>query len=161
MNMENLIIFGARYLTGVMIAIAVIYFLKQSRKRKIEMAVFAIITLPAIYLMAKIASALYFNPRPFVVENFIPLVEHANNNGFPSDHTLLSVAVAMVIFFYNKKLGGMLLFLALLVGIARVLAGVHHVLDIVGSFVIAIIVAFLFYKFILPKLLGRKAVKSL
>lgn len=161
MNMENLIIFGARYLTGVMIAIAVIYFLKQSRKRKIEMIVFAIITLPAIYLASRIASLLYFNPRPFVVENFVPLVEHANNNGFPSDHTLLSVAVAMVIFFYNKKLGGMLLFLALLVGTARVLAGVHHTLDITGSFLIATVVASLFHEFILPKLLDCKAFKSL
>lgn len=155
--MENLIIFGARYLTAVMIVIAVVYFFRQSRKRKIEMTVFAIVTLPAIYLASRIASLLYFNPRPFVVGppagGFVPLIEHANNNGFPSDHTLLSVAIAMVIFFYNKKLGSLLLLLALLVGTARVLAGVHHALDIFGSFAIAIVVAYLFYKFILLRVI--------
>lgn len=159
--MENIIIFGARYLTAVMILIAFTFFLKQSSEKKREMILFAIITLPIIYLASRIASLSYFNPRPFVVGNFVPLIEHAKNNGFPSDHTLLSAAVAMVVLFYNKKLGALLLILALLVGSARVLAGVHHWLDIVGSLAIAIAVSFLMYKFVLPKLLDRKKIENL
>lgn len=144
-------------MTAVMGVIALVYFLKISREKKIEMAVFVIVTLPAIYLTARIASLLYFNPRPFVVGNFTPLIEHANNNGFPSDHTLLSAAIAMVVYFFNKKVGVFLLILAFLVGLARVLAGVHHFVDIIGSVAIAIAIAFLMYKFVLPKILKNSS----
>ncbi len=159
--MDNLIIFGARYLTSVMILIAFTYFLKLSRTKKIEMIAFAVITLPAIYLTAKIASLLYYNPRPFVVENFMPLIEHANNNGFPSDHTLLSGAVAMVVYFFNKKLGALLFGLAVLVGISRVLAGVHNEIDIEGSLIITAGISFLVYKFVLPRVLKNKFYQKL
>ncbi|KKP92431.1 MAG: hypothetical protein UR99_C0072G0005, partial [Candidatus Moranbacteria bacterium GW2011_GWD2_36_12] len=69
--MDSIIIFGARRLTTVMILIAFVFFLRLSREKQKEIMVFAIITLPAIYLMAKISSLFYYNPRPFVVENFV------------------------------------------------------------------------------------------
>ncbi len=147
-------------MTAVMAVIAFGFFLRLSREKKMEIAIFAIITLPAIYLTAKIASLLYFNPRPFVVGNFTPLIEHANNNGFPSDHTLLSGAIAMVVYFFSKKIGVFLLILAFLVGFARVLAGVHHFVDIMGSIVIAGVVSFVMYKYVLPKLPIGKVIKK-
>lgn len=150
--MNDLIIFGAKYLTGVMILISFGFFLKLPRAKKIEMAIFGIITLPTIYLIARFASLMYFNPRPFVVGNFTPLIEHANNNGFPSDHALLSSAVAMVVYFFNKKFGIFLLLLTFLVGISRVFSGVHHIIDILASISIAVIVSFAMHKYVLPKL---------
>jgi len=153
MSIDDIIIFGARRLTTVMILIAFVFFLRLSREKQKEIIVFAIITLPAIYLMAKISSLFYYNPRPFVVENFVPLIPHANNNGFPSDHTLLSAAVASIVYFFNKKVGTLLFVLAFLVGASRVLAGVHHVIDVAGSIIIASAVSFLVYKFFLPNIL--------
>jgi len=159
-NMDNLIIFGARHLTVVMILIAFAFFLKLSRTKKIETVVFAAISLPIIFLAARIAALLYFNPRPFVVGNFTPLIEHAVNNGFPSDHTLLSVSVATITFYFNKKVGLFLFVLAVLVGTARVLAGVHHAVDIAGSLVIAILISLLVYKWIFPKVLRINFLKD-
>ncbi|MDD5464043.1 MAG: phosphatase PAP2 family protein [Candidatus Moranbacteria bacterium] len=159
--MDEVIIFGARRLTAVMILVALVFFLRLSCEKKKEILVFAIITLPAIYLMAKLSSLFYYNPRPFVVEQFVPLIAHANNNGFPSDHTLLSAAVASVVFFFNKKLGAFLLILALLVGTSRVLAGVHHAIDIAGSIVVAFVVSFLMYKFVLPVISKSQFLKSI
>jgi len=158
--MDKLIIFGAQYLIFVLIFLAGIYFARQSRKQQKEMLAFAIMTLPVIYIMAKFGSWLYFDPRPFVVESFVPLIAHASDNGFPSDHTLLSSAVAMIIFFYNKKLGVMLLALTLLVGFARVLAGVHHTVDILGSVGFAIVFSWLVHKYLLPKILEAKICKK-
>ncbi|HBI33806.1 MAG TPA: hypothetical protein DEA43_04155 [Candidatus Moranbacteria bacterium] len=156
--MDDIIIFGARRLTAVMILIALVFFLRLSREKKKEMLVFAIITLPVIYLMAKLASLFYYNPRPFVVENFVPLIAHTDNNGFPSDHTLLSAAVASIVYFFNKKVGVFLFILAVLVGASRVLAGVHHFVDIAGSIIIAFVVSSLMYKYALPVILRSKNV---
>lgn len=146
------IIFGAQYLIFFIALIAIIYFVSQPRARQKELIIFSVITLPIIYVVARIAGWVQYNPRPFVVGNFIPLVAHKNTNGFPSDHTLLSAAIAVIIYYFNKKLGLLLLVLAILVGLARVAAGVHHLIDIVASLIIAVIVGFLVHRLILPKL---------
>jgi undecaprenyl-diphosphatase len=140
--MNFIIIFIAKYLIFVALAIAVLYFLKQPRPRQKEMLIFAAILLPVSYFVAKIISHFYFDPRPFVAGHFTPLIEHAADNGFPSDHTLFGAAIAFAIFRFNKKLGLLLLYLTVLVGVARVLAGVHHAVDIAGSILIVAIVYF-------------------
>jgi undecaprenyl-diphosphatase len=137
--MIHLIIFGAEYLYLVIIAIAVIYFFTQPRLRQKNIAIFCLFALPLIYIGLKISASLYFNPRPFVVGHFVPLVAHASDNGFPSDHALLTSAISSVIFFFNKKISAGLWLLTILVGISRVMAGLHHSIDIVGAVAISII----------------------
>lgn len=145
--MNYLIIFGAKYLIVLIVLIAGGYFLTISKQQKKEMIIFSLITLPIIFIISRLASKLYFNPRPFVVGNFLPLISHANDNGFPSDHTLLSAAIASIIYIYNKKIGVLLGLLAILVGLARMAAGVHHFADIVGSILIVMVVVFLTRRF--------------
>jgi len=101
-----------------------------------------LIFFPVSYIAAKLISRFYFDPRPFVVGNFTPLIPHTADNGFPSDHALLGAAIAFSIFHFNKKLGFLLLYLTALVGVARVMAGVHHATDIAGSVAIVLIVYF-------------------
>jgi undecaprenyl-diphosphatase len=136
-GVNSIIIFIAKYLVFVSAAIAIVYFAKQPRQKQKEMLIFAVILLPLSYVAAKIISRFYFDPRPFVQGNFAPLLAHAADSGFPSDHMLLGAAISFAIFRFNKKLGLYLLVLAILVGAARVLAGVHHIFDILGSIVIA------------------------
>ncbi|MSU75362.1 MAG: phosphatase PAP2 family protein [Candidatus Magasanikbacteria bacterium] len=151
MSINYVIIFGATYLIFVIALVAVFYFLFQPRARKKDIIIFIAVTVPIIYLLSFIASGFYYNSRPFVVGHFVPLVFHGNTNGFPSDHTLASAAMAVIIFRSNKKLGVILLLLALLVGISRVLAGVHHAVDVFASLVIAVIVGWLSNQFIFAK----------
>ncbi|MDD5396570.1 MAG: phosphatase PAP2 family protein [Candidatus Moranbacteria bacterium] len=151
--MENIIIFGAKYLIYVLLLAAAVVVFKMDKENKKKFLVFAVITLPVAYVLAKISSLVYYDPRPFVVGNFSPLIFHVADNGFPSDHTLLSATVAATVCFFNKKAGVALFVLAALVGGARVLAGVHHVADIVGSMVIAIVVSYFIYEFVLPSIL--------
>lgn len=85
---NDLAIIGAKYLYLLVAVLAAIYFVRQPRKVQKELILFGIIVLPVIYLMARVASLFYFGPRPFVVGHFSPLIPHAPNNGFPSDHTV-------------------------------------------------------------------------
>ena len=104
------------------------------------MLLLAVIILPLTYVVAKIGSHLYFDPRPFVVMHVHPLIPHIADNGFPSDHELISAAFASILFVFNKKWGIVAFVLAILIGYSRVYTLVHHPLDIVGSFVISIVV---------------------
>ena len=150
--MKNLInqffIFGAEYLYIVIIVIALVYFLRQPKAIKKQIIVFGMSALPLIYIVARIISLLYYNPRPFVEGNFIPLISHVPDNGFPSDHTLLSAAVATVFYPFNKKVALVLWIFTLAVGFSRVYTGIHHPIDVLGSVAIASIVANLVYLFI-------------
>jgi len=150
-----LIIIGAKYLLFLVILLAVIYFIKQDRNIKKQIVLYGAIALPMIYLLAQIMARLYFDPRPFIAGHFIPLIPHLPDNGFPSDHVLLASALAMVIFYYNCKIGILLWIITLLIGISRVLAGVHHPIDIFGSIIISIIVIFPIRYLILPYLTNK------
>src|SRR5258708_4763299 len=142
---DTLSIFAANYLWYVIIGIAVVYFLIQSRPEQKRMLIFAALVLPLVYLGSLLGGALYYDARPFVVEHFTPLIPHKPSNGFPSDHVLWSAATAAIIFPSDGYLSLLLWVLTILVGAARVHAGVHHPIDIAGSIAMAILVAFIVY----------------
>lgn len=149
--MDSLIIFGAEYLYLAIVFAALAYIFRQPKELRWKIALCAVIALPLTYIVAKIASAFYYDPRPFVVGQFAPLLPHAADNGFPSDHALLSSAVAAVIFSFHRKLGLLLFMVAFLVGASRVFAGIHHFTDIFGSMIIAIITTYVVIEYIFPK----------
>lgn len=136
--MTYLIIFGAKYLFLVSILITLYIFLRLEKTERLEMFKLGAILLPITYIVGLLARRLYENPRPFVIENIAPLVDHAADNGFPSDHVLLLTSLATLSLFFNRKISIILWVITLLVGISRVLANVHHTLDIIGSIIISI-----------------------
>lgn len=149
--MDSLIIFGAEYLYLAIVFAAVAYIVRQPKDLRWKIIMCAVVALPLAYIAAKIASYFYYDPRPFVVGQFAPLLPHAADNGFPSDHTLLGSAIAAVIFGFHKRLGLILFGAALVVGVSRVLAGVHHMTDILGSMAIAAAVTYVVFTYILPR----------
>jgi undecaprenyl-diphosphatase len=155
--MDTVAVFIAQYLYLFVLLIGAIFFFLQPRKIQKSMIVCGVIIAPLAYIVSRIAGLLYFDPRPFVVGHFIPLIAHAPDNGFPSDHVLLTGAIAMVIWFYNKKLSVVLLAIALLIGWARVYSGIHHVADIAGSVAI-VLAAGAAYAFIIKAVIKKKGV---
>jgi undecaprenyl-diphosphatase len=136
--MDILYIIGAKYLFILPILLGLWLFINASKLLKKELLIFSIPALGISLLLGKILNRYIYNSRPFVEEGFSPLIKHAPDNGFPSDHMLLVASIAMIITFYNKKIGALLWFLAILVGASRVMVGVHHWADILGSTLIAI-----------------------
>ena len=145
-NIYNLVfIFGARYLYLAVIIIGFIWFLKQPKFKQKEILLFACICLPLIYIASRGISLLYYNPRPFVVEHFKPLIAHKTTNGFPSHHVLLTSALAAIIFIFNRRLSVILWILVLFIGVSRMYVGVHHLIDVVGGMLIAVMIVGIVY----------------
>lgn len=157
--MNTLIVFTAQYVFLVSIAVFLLYVAYQrlyQRKKFPPFLILSLISFPLSFIVAKILAHFIYNPRPFVVNHIKPLFHHAADNGFPSDHMLLTMTIASIIFVYNKKLGILLTVVAIGIGTARVLANIHHVEDIVGSAIIAIVTTFIVTLFI--PILKRKFV---
>lgn len=136
--MNEIIVFTASYLYLASVALFIGYFFiseKAVRRRILLVSLFA---LPLSYLSGLAAGLLYYDPRPFVVLHITPLISHAADNGFPSDHALLMGTLAAIVTAFDRRVGAVAWVLAILVGTARVLAAIHHPIDILASFAIAI-----------------------
>ena len=145
MFLDQFAIFVAQYLYIFVVLAAAIYFFTRPKRVMKSMAICGAIIAPLAFIISRIAQHLYYDPRPFVVGHFIPLIAHAADNGFPSDHVLLTGAIAITITFFSRKWGIVFWALALLIGWARVFVGVHHATDIIGSIVINLIAGLAYY----------------
>lgn len=94
----------------------------------------------ALALLASAAIGLLWDrPRPFVAGHFVPLVAHAPDASFPSDHLAVFGAVAVGLWFTSRRLSLVTVGVALVVGFARVYAGVHYVSDVAGGFALGLL----------------------
>jgi len=82
--------------------------------------------------------------RSFVqFDKVIPLFSPNQEYSFPSNHAATFSALGLSIYFYKKNIGILLLIFALLIGLARIIAGVHFPVDILGGFILGILVSFI------------------
>lgn len=140
--MDSIIIFGAKYLFAAIPLLFLLALYQASPKHRKQLIVAILAAGIVAAILDKLSSKLYYDPRPFVTHHIKPLVAHAADNGFPSEHTLLSITIAGVIYLYRKKLGTVAMVIALLVGASRVAAHVHSPIDIIGSIIFGLAAAY-------------------
>ena len=149
----------AQHLLFFILAAAAVIWLFLPRYDKVGLAVQAVVSLVIVVVLIKVAAAVHTDPRPFVVDPSIrPLFAHPADNGFPSDHTALAAAVALLVMIYRRWLGTVLLAASIVVGAARIVAHVHHGQDIVAGLVIAVLavgIAAATWRWVQPRLPRR------
>ena len=92
---------------------------------------------------------LWYRERPFhEVSAHVTLDTSRLFDSFPSDHTAIAFAAATTIFFASRMRGNIALILALFIGVARVITGVHYPTDIVGGIFTGCIAAWIVRRFI-------------
>lgn len=146
--MDLFFILCAKYLFVIPFIIGGGFLFRQPKASQIKIILFGLACAVISYLIALIAGQLYFDPRPFVIGHFKPLINHDTENGFPSDHVLLVSIVAAVVTVFNRKISLLLWGFTFVIAIARVYVGVHHIIDVVGSmFIAGAVVTVLYYFF--------------
>ncbi|UNL83744.1 undecaprenyl-diphosphatase [Priestia koreensis] len=91
-------------------------------------------------------SHIYYEPRPFVTHNVQPLISHAADASFPSDHTTGAFSIAFILWLRHRRIGTVAIIFAALVGLSRVWVGVHYPFDVLGSIIVSIILAIVVMK---------------
>ncbi|KKP87211.1 MAG: hypothetical protein UR90_C0011G0011, partial [Parcubacteria group bacterium GW2011_GWC1_35_8] len=96
------------------------------------------------FIIATVLKDLIKIDRSFVqFDKVIPLFSPNQEYSFPSNHAATFSALGLSIYFYKKNIGILLLIFALLIGLARIIAGVHFPVDILGGFILGILVSFI------------------
>jgi undecaprenyl-diphosphatase len=93
-------------------------------------------------LISEILKFLFHTGRPFVVLKGVTSLFAETSYAFPSGHATFFSALAFSIFFLHKKAGSVFIFFAVVIGLSRIIAGVHFPVDILGGFVLGWAVAY-------------------
>lgn len=119
--------------------------------RKVAIAVWAAVAaVVALALVQPIANAAD-EQRPFV-GHFTPLIKHAADAGFPSDHATGAGAIAAGLLFLSWRLGLVTLLVSLLIAFSRVYVGVHFPQDVAAGLALGAVVAVIGIFLVVPLL---------
>ncbi len=141
---DNIVIFFAVYFPYFVALMAGIFFVFYRKNWREFFVIFFTGGLTVVFdLILKYSIHV---TRPFLsLPNIYPLFPEAGY-AFPSGHAAVFSAIAFAIYFKHKKAGFVFMLFAFLIGLARIIAGVHFPIDIFGGFILGFVVAFLIKK---------------
>ncbi len=90
--------------------------------------------------------------RPFISHTVVQLLEKGNQASFPSGHMTAMAAIASAVYFYHPRLGLWLWVMGLVIGVSRVIVGVHYPIDIVGGIAVGWISSYILQKWVAPRM---------
>ena len=139
------------YLIPVSMALALVglWFVGNNgeTRRKHQLGVFVALTSMGLSNLAVfMVNLVYFRPRPFVDHDITLLFYPPTDSSFPSNAVAAAFAIALAVWGVNRRVGAAFLVGAGLYAFARVYAGVHYPLDIIGGALVACGATFLAFK---------------
>lgn len=144
-GLNFVILFFAEYLPWLVIIAGGIFLwvhTDTSLQNKWKEIGITFLTAVTAYFSAIILKILFAVERPGVaVENIAPLFLK-EDFAFPSGHATFFFAIATAIFLRHKKTGLWFFAAALLISLARIAAGVHFPIDILGGAVLGVGIAY-------------------
>lgn len=150
--LDMMIVFKAEYLGwwmifGLAVFLAESFYFNRDFKRAKQMVFVALVSsFLSRFIITDIIRFFYSRPRPFEILDVYKLLEHDGGISFPSGHAAFFFAVAAAVFIFYRKWGILFYFLALAMGLSRVVAGIHWPSDVLAGAVIGILSAyFIFY----------------
>lgn len=94
------------------------------------------------WILARLLKILINTDRPFLALTNVEALFNEPGYAFPSGHAAFFMALGASIYLNHKRAGILFMLFALIIGIARISAGVHFPIDIIGGFVLGALVAF-------------------
>ncbi len=146
--LAQFVIFFAHWFPYLLALCAAVYaFVFRGQNSVLRSCVYIFLPTLLAWIVAEIIKIIYPVARPFEALHFTPLIS-ANDSfdSFPSGHATFFAALGVTIFLRNKKIGSGFLLGALLIGLARIAAGVHFPGDILAGFLLGGLIAYLFHR---------------
>ncbi len=132
--LDELFVLLAEGVIFILVGAFLMYLFKSSKSsnRMLLLGEAIVSTLLARFIFVTGLRLLHFRFRPFWCEKITQLVSHNPlEASFPSGHAAVMAALAMTMWYMNKKLGAVFALAAVVSGFSRVVVGVHYPYDIV------------------------------
>ena len=93
------------------------------------------------FILVTIVRAIINAVRPYEKFSYTPVVrKDTKGKSFPSRHTVSAFIIAMAFMYVDMKLGAIMLVVASVIGVTRVLAGVHFIRDVVSGAILGVLI---------------------
>lgn len=149
--LDDFAVFLSQYLPYILVlGFLILAFSRQDWRMRVFIFVSgAMAVILARGIITELIRFFYHHPRPFESLGFTPLIGESGYS-FPSGHASWFFALAMIVFYFNRRLGIWYFVFAVLNGIARIFAGVHWPLDIFSGALVGIASAILVRQILMP-----------
>ncbi|MBI4202913.1 MAG: phosphatase PAP2 family protein [Chloroflexi bacterium] len=155
------------YLVPLLLALALLglWFTGETmtaRTRNQYGVICAVMALVLANVAVEVLNGIFFRPRPFASFKVSLLFYRPTDSSFPANPAAVAFAVATAVWMWNRKVGAVLIALAVLYSFSRVYAGVFYPLDVLGGGAIGagagVMAAWLIRRFrVIPKAILRVA----
>ncbi len=133
-----LIVFLNTYGVVFLITFVILYeFILVDEKKLALNIIFSLIT---AFIFSLVLKELFVLPRPYLTNGGYPSAGVDGFSSLPSIHSALAFSLATSVIFQQKTLGVFLFGIAVLVGLGRILAGVHYPADVLVGMLIGVVV---------------------
>ncbi len=132
----SLAVFASEYLGWILVALVVIKFSKK--------LLFILTTAGSAWLISHLIKWGWPVARPFVeLSEIVPLITPGDTGAFPSGHATFFFTLALAVYALDRRSGQWLILGATIIGLGRVMVGVHWPSDIFGGLILSLVVFFL------------------
>ena len=139
----------------VIVSFDIIYF----RKNLQRISIVILLDILATYAIVLIIKSFFFVPRPYAKFHLHPFATPFTDSSFPSAHTAVGFSLATTLDYAESKIRYLGWGIAYLIGISRVITGLHYVLDVIVGALIGIFLTLITY-FIIHKFLCYQIAKK-
>ena len=115
----------------------------------LEQDLYAYISVPALgFVLLTLVRKWINQPRPYETWEIVPLLDKdSSGNSMPSRHVFSATIISMACMHPNLPVGLVLLVLSALLGLVRVLGGVHYPKDVLVGYACGLLLGILFFIF--------------
>ncbi len=145
MSSDDIVIFLAKYLPYLVVSAFLAFAVSRWRWRfLIEGLLAGLLARGGVELVR----LFIHRPRPFLADpSIIPLISESSYS-FPSGHAAFFFALSTVVYAHNKRAGFWFFAASAAISLARVLAGVHYLSDVLGGALLGLAVGYVIMRLI-------------
>lgn len=130
------------------------------RRRRQFAVVHAVFAVLLANILVKLSNLVVFRARPFTDLDVNLLFYRPTDSTMPSNPAAVAFAFAAAVYLHDRQWGLSMALIAGLFGLARVIAGVHYPLDIVGGAVVGIVAAHIAQRLPGVRLVARTVIRT-
>ncbi len=143
---DSVIVFLGNTLPFILIAFFILYFV-FIRKNLMRFTMISCIVLCSAAVTEILKWIVFRQPRPFMaLSDVTQLINIESFGSFPSQHATIFAALATGIYIYDRRMGAVFIICAVIVGLARIAAGIHYPFDILTGFFVGFVITYFSYR---------------
>lgn len=124
----------------ILVALFIYLFEHEDKKKGVKDLFVVLASAVTAWFLAHFLKNMFHTLRPFAALSWVRPLVLESGYAFPSGHATFFMALASALWFYHKRLAVFFGLSAVLIGLARISAGIHWPVDILGGLALGYII---------------------